>query len=680
MADAGLVQSFSGVRTILGGGPGTQACWGAALARQGISPEHEALACAYGYCYARKVLPKGESTLLLGRDPRPTGAALGRALVRGFLAGAAENESRLRVIDLGIITTPLAETAVRSLKSDGGVMVTASHNPLEHNGFKFLTGASKLGEHLKSCPNSEAPPGALLSAPAMAQVISHLSALARQEHAWYEKLAADVTPDVVDRALTEHDNEAPRIQAERAYLDVIGRDWGIAPHCLKPLTLGPALLDPNGGAGCGIDARVLEHFGVRVIEINAELGYPEHAIDTDGIDPASGRHMLLRVARAAARERAHFGVAFDYDADRGNLVLPGQDESAIIPPQQVTAFNIALALARRRLQGAREGDLAVVISDATSLASERVAAAFGAKVFVVETGEINVVTKMHSLRGEGYDVPVGVEGANGGTIFETSTCRDGLQAALSAALAESQPEVAREWIRIASRTNGEAFDPSRPLTLAELVASVPVNPNVFLKLVVSADLTRRAQAPNGGLLQQHRLAGDAIALRVLRVPELRGHRAGRRTHRRREWRVAGAAARGRAAGVRVREGLPYGGGRVADDSRCRRSRRLRRARAGGEGGVQLCVRWRGIIRVEANDMAIVIKAHYDGKTIVPDEPVDLPVNQPLELELKQQPQWLPWDPEKAEEAWKRFKSRRIRGLRIPDEALRRENLYEDRGA
>ena len=485
------MQSFSGVRTILGNGPG-------------ISPEHEALACAYGYCYARGVLPKGESTLLLGRDPRPTGAALGRALVRGFLAGAAEAGSRVRVIDLGIITTPLAETAVRSLESDGGVIVTASHNPIEHNGFKFLTGVRELGRDLKSRPNSlghpislSAPPGALLSAPAMEQVIADVAALATGNHAAYAKLISSITPEAVEKALTDHDNESPRIQAERAYLDVIGRDWGIAPHCLKPLTLGPALLDPNGGAGCGIDARVLEHFGVRVIEINAELGYPEHGIDTDGIDPASGRHMLLRVARAAARERAHFGVAFDYDADRGNLVLPGQDETAIIPPQQVAAFNIALALARRRLQGVRDGNLAVVISDATSLAGERVAAAFGAKVFHVETGEINVVTRMHSLRQEGFDVPVGVEGANGGTIFETSTCRDGLQAALSAALAESQPEVAREWMRIAAQVNGAEFDPSKPLSLQELVASVPVNPNVFLKLssppISHGELKRRME-------------------------------------------------------------------------------------------------------------------------------------------------------------------------------------------
>ena len=55
-----------------------------------------------------------------------------------------------------------------------------------------------------------------------------------------------------------------------------------------------------------------------------------------------------------------------------------------------------------------------------SLACVRVAEVFGAQVFLVETGEINVVSKMHQLRQQGYDVPVGVEGANGGTVFELS--------------------------------------------------------------------------------------------------------------------------------------------------------------------------------------------------------------------------------------------------------------------
>ncbi len=121
LCDSGLVQSFSGVRTVFGHGPG-------------ISPECEALAVAYGSCYARMLGSGQRRSLLIGRDPRPTGEALGRALVKGFLAGAAVSGLTLEVLDLGIITTPLAQTAVRSLEADGGVMITASHNQLTTTG------------------------------------------------------------------------------------------------------------------------------------------------------------------------------------------------------------------------------------------------------------------------------------------------------------------------------------------------------------------------------------------------------------------------------------------------------------------------------------------------------------------------------------------------------------------
>ena len=78
-------------------------------------------------------------------------------------------------------------------------------------------------------------------------------------------------------------------------------------------------------------------------------------------------------------------------------------------------------------------------------------------------------------------------------------------------------------------------------------------------------------------------------------------------------------------------------------------------------------------------MSIVFRAHYDGKTLVPDEPVFLPINEPLDFEMKPIPEHLPWDPKKADEAWEWIKSHPIRGLKIHDEAMRRENLYEDRG-
>lgn len=446
-----LVQSFSGVRTCFGQGPD-------------IPDDLASLALAYGFCYAKHVRgSRTEAELLIGRDPRPTGEAIASALARGFLAGAVSAKCRLKIINLDIITTPLIETAVRALEAAGGVMITASHNPLTDNGFKFLTGYS-------SSSSDDAPPGALLSAKLMQQIVEDVRAISKNPDELVKALE-----QVGDEVFGDGEDHQQRVKAERAYLDAIGADWGIQPHCLKPLVLGPALLDPNGGAACGIGARVLEHFGVRAIEVNAELGYPEHGIDTDGIDPASGKHMLTRAARAALRTGARFGIAFDYDADRGNLVLPGMDESAIIPPQTVAAANIALALAHREMLDQKREKLAVVISDSTSGASIDVATVFGAEVFIVETGEINVVTRMHQLRKEGYDVPVGVEGANGGSIFGSSTCRDGLQTAICAALGDENPALAKQWIKM------QPGAPESP-RLPEILSNVPSNFNRMFRI------------------------------------------------------------------------------------------------------------------------------------------------------------------------------------------------------
>lgn len=462
LEDTALVQSFSGVRSSFGSGPE-------------ISGPHEALVTAYAYAYARKTLGKEvEPILLLGRDPRPTGEEVIAALARGYAAGALSLGVSVSVVNLGIITTPLMQTAVRSLSAAGGAMVTASHNPIEDNGFKFLTGCLS-DESLPSC--SEAPPGALLSAQTMAEVVQSVAKLAQYEDEAFDRALKEAANSDCLRDFQNGEDGHLRVQAERAYLDEISAQWRIESLCLKPLVLGPALLDPNGGAACGIGARVLEHFGVRTIEVNAELGQPKHAIDTDGIEPETGSHMLLQTAMAAYRENARFGVAFDYDADRGNLVLPGFDESAIVHPQRLSAANIALALAHRELMDHQNRKLAVVMADTTSGASVDVASYFGAEVFIVETGEVNVVTKMHCLRREGYDVPVGVEGANGGTIFGMSTCRDGLQTAFCAAIADEKPELGRCVARnLKIAPDKQTFD------LRKILSAVPNYYNQMLRV------------------------------------------------------------------------------------------------------------------------------------------------------------------------------------------------------
>ena len=466
-----LVQSFSGVRATFGEGPE-------------ISEQNSSLATAYGFSYARRALAGlRKGMLLVGRDPRPTGEAVASALARGFLGGAERVKCRLTIIDLGIITTPLIETAVVALRAHGGVMITASHNPLTDNGFKFFTGvqADDSGDV------DDAPPGALLSASAMGAIIRDVHSICRGDASEFLKCTRKIDDKRLVQTFGTGEDHAHRVKAERAYLDFIGGEWRIQPHCLKPLVLGPALLDPNGGSACGIGARVLEHFGVQAIEVNAELGYPEHAIDTDGTDPASGKHMLLRVARAAFRSGARFGIAFDYDADRGNIVLPGLSETAIIHPQTVAAANIALALTHRETRPdapQRTARLAIVMSDSTSGASEKVAALFGAEVFIVETGEINVVTRMHQLRRAGYDVPVGVEGANGGTVFGESTCRDGLQTALCAALGDEQPALARRWLEVLRRSGREDSSVANgdSLRFPEIIAAVPSHYNEMFRL------------------------------------------------------------------------------------------------------------------------------------------------------------------------------------------------------
>ena len=78
-------------------------------------------------------------------------------------------------------------------------------------------------------------------------------------------------------------------------------------------------------------------------------------------------------------------------------------------------------------------------------------------------------------------------------------------------------------------------------------------------------------------------------------------------------------------------------------------------------------------------MSVVIRVRFDGKVFIPEEPVDLPVNEPLEFELIQGTEEPKWDPEKAKAALRRVVAR-AKPVGIPLEALRRENLYDpDRG-
>lgn len=108
----------------------------------GIAPLTPIAAYCLGHAFARMLqercsTKKEELTVALGTDPRPHGMRLCDAFARGVL-GYSQNNN-IKVDYTGLATTPSMFEFCRSNKCDGAVMVTASHLPVDRNGFKFVT-------------------------------------------------------------------------------------------------------------------------------------------------------------------------------------------------------------------------------------------------------------------------------------------------------------------------------------------------------------------------------------------------------------------------------------------------------------------------------------------------------------------------------------------------------------
>ena len=99
------------------------------------------LGYAAGVVLSRKA---SHPTFVIGRDTRQSGEMLQSALTTGLLTSGAT------VVDLGVITTPGVAFMVRKMNAEAGVVISASHNPVNENGIKFFDEkALKLGESIE---------------------------------------------------------------------------------------------------------------------------------------------------------------------------------------------------------------------------------------------------------------------------------------------------------------------------------------------------------------------------------------------------------------------------------------------------------------------------------------------------------------------------------------------------
>lgn len=110
---ANLKMSISGVRGIVG---------------ESMTP---GIARDFGYCFGKYL---GGGSVVIGRDTRASGSELKEAIFAGL-----ESAGITEIIDLNIVTTPTVQIMVREKNASGAIMISASHNPIEWNGLKFIS-------------------------------------------------------------------------------------------------------------------------------------------------------------------------------------------------------------------------------------------------------------------------------------------------------------------------------------------------------------------------------------------------------------------------------------------------------------------------------------------------------------------------------------------------------------
>jgi phosphomannomutase len=335
MAHDGLMVSVSGVRGRVG---------------EALTPEVVAhFAAAFGAWAAAR---GGSAAVVVGRDSRVSGPMFHRAVL------AALQSVGCHVVDLGLTTTPTAQLAVEELHAAGGLMISASHNPIEWNALKFI-----------------GPSGLFLEAHEAAEV-RRLMAEGVPRASW-DRLG---TVEADERAVERHIERVLAIP----FLDVEGirrRRFRVALDCVR-------------GAGAVVMPALLERLGCRVTAINLE---PDGRFPRPPEPVAENLSDLERLVLSA---EAAVGFAVDPDVDR--LALVSEEGRAI-------GEDYTLALAARLVLRHRRGP--VVVNLSTSRVLEDVAAAADAPLVRAPVGEVNVAVRMRAER-----AAIGGEG-NGGVIL-----------------------------------------------------------------------------------------------------------------------------------------------------------------------------------------------------------------------------------------------------------------------
>jgi len=405
-----------------------------------ISDTHRIIAAVAAKVFSDYLSKKGaaKGAVIVGRDTRPTGEAIAEAIIRVLLAEKREVRyagiaAAPEIMAFARSGNPSYSTDINNNKDNsvlGFIYISASHNPIGHNGIKFgLTDGGVLqgSETAKLVTAFRS----IMDSPEQIKEAEYLLEKAEKEELnkvygsidkWkkaameaYRKFTAEVISGSDDKSRSDVFFESIRKGLEKHHL-------GIA-------------VDFNGSARTvSIDRDFLKSLGAGFFSINDIPGKIAHRIVPEGesLDPC----------RVFMEELHHgdpgiiLGYVPDCDGDRGNLVIwdDGEQKARSLEAQEVFALACMAELSSLVYTGElkydREGKAlvkaAIAVNDPTSLRIDSIAGAFDVSVFRSEVGEANAVSLARKLRGEGYLVRILGEGSAGGTITHPSAVRDPL--------------------------------------------------------------------------------------------------------------------------------------------------------------------------------------------------------------------------------------------------------------
>ena len=337
-----LIKSISGIRGTIGGEVG-----------ENLTPID---IVKFTIAYTRFIASKNEAKrlkIVVGRDARISGEMV-NDIIEGTLLGCGAD-----VINVGLCTTPGTEMAVITHKADGGIIITASHNPKQWNALKLL---NEKGEFLNDKEGKQ------------------VLALAEQE----DFLFPDV--DTIGKVILREDFNPTHIEQVLA-LKLVDVEK-VKARKFK------VVVDAVNSIGGVVIPALLEKLGCEVVKINCEPnGHFAH-------NPEPLPQNLTEISEVIVREGADLGVVVDPDVDRLALV----NEDGTMFGEEYTLVAVADYILSHT-----KGNTCSNLSSSRALSD--ITKAHGGEYAASAVGEVNVVTKMKEV-----GAVIGGEG-NGGVIY-----------------------------------------------------------------------------------------------------------------------------------------------------------------------------------------------------------------------------------------------------------------------